>query len=183
VYVNNNTFTLSAHNISGNSAENGGGVFVRNTSNAKFIMSGGVITYNAAKSGGGIAAGGNDVQLKFQGTVTVRHNTTEIGKEDGKPDPECNVYLDKHTNTIIRTTGTKLEAASYIGVYVTEEQWTDHGAYDRPFGTIDTKADNLARFINDKAYSYGVNGGDGGRIGLPGRADQHGAASFFSLSP
>ena len=165
-YKADGTFTMSGGTVGGssdddaNTAAYGAGVFVG--SSQMMTMSGGSITYNkATTAGGGIAVGATPVgaenaKLQFQGTVLVQNNTMP-GAEEGKV-VACNVYLDQDNNGIINTTKTELNAASYIGVYCSNEQDPTHGLSGMPFGTYNN-SNNLNRFYNDRRpYYYGIKG-------------------------
>jgi hypothetical protein len=72
VYINNEgTFTMTEGTISGNTAKKGGGVFVNISSSTAFTMRGGTITGNTAReAGGGVYVRGSGSFTKSGGTIT-----------------------------------------------------------------------------------------------------------------
>lgn len=81
------TFTMSGGSITGNSAVNGGGVFVSNDNNdnnnngaGTFTMSGGSITGNTATGyGGGVVLSGGDASFTVSGAAQITGNTATDG--------------------------------------------------------------------------------------------------------
>ena len=135
--------------------EKGGGIFVAdyltielNNDNKLDVNQ---ITYNHANAeGGGIAVGGPNAIVKFTNNNIVRYNTM------GEANTECNIYLDRNSNKVIQNGW--MNAASYIGVYASDDQDAVHGMAGMPFAT-QSNVSNLNCYKNDRRpYFYGVQG-------------------------
>ncbi|MDR2792068.1 MAG: hypothetical protein LBB61_00175 [Treponema sp.] len=84
VYVLSGTFTMSGGEISGNTAENGGGVYIENESDAAFTMTGGAISGNTASgSGGGVYVTSGAAFTQGKGAVSgnAAKNGADVFKE------------------------------------------------------------------------------------------------------
>lgn len=172
VYHAGGTFTMSGGTIggaptgsgeeaveNGNTAAKGAGLFVAVGQTASLngwikendAFIGAYITHNRASvEGGGIAVGGTGTRLSFTNKVVVSDNTF------GADNTLCNVYLDQDSNAIIQKAS--LDSASYIGVYTSNAQDSEHGLSGKHFGTY-TNTNAVNRFINDRRpYLYGVQG-------------------------
>ena len=173
IYVAGGTFSMTdggavigGSEENANTANKGAGIFVANGQTASFndwTSKTLEISHNhALTEGGGIAVGGPEAVLNFQNSVTVRYNTM------GANNTECNVYLDQDRNTIINNT--YLNAASYIGVYASDDQDVGHGQPGMPFGTYTVSANNdgssnLNVYHNDRLpYLYGVKGSSNNEV-------------------
>ena len=160
VYYAGGTFNMSGNGaskyITGNTADKGAGVFVANGMSMKIDTWDSYINEirnnHAVTEGGGIAVGGANAVLNFKNKVIVRDNTM------GSTNIACNVYLDLDSNTVIKNNW--LDPASYIGVYVKDEQQESHGLPGLPFGTYSSDA-NLDVYHNDRLrYLSGTKGSD-----------------------
>lgn len=140
------TLNMSTGSITGNSAQNGAGVYTAGT----FNMSGGSIIGNTATAGGGVGVDGATAKLYFSDSAVVTGNTMSGSNS--------NVYLDADDNEVINVKSGGLGTAANIGVYVPDGTalYDKHGAYGKPFGTYAGSTDNLDKFVNDRNNSTGV---------------------------
>ena len=176
VYTGANcTVLLEAGTISGNTAKLGSAIYVDD--HADVTVSGGTVTENRVTSddGGAINMGGPNARLRFSGKPFVFDNQSVTEPDtlsEDKEEYQRNVVLDQNFNTIIRTTGSGLDANALIGVYVVgainEELFWNHGRAGMPFGTfgdeeeLDPNELNPQVFRNDRNLAlYGVSKSDG----------------------
>ena len=143
VFVGNNSayFLMKNGSISGNSATNGGGVFVGNES-ASFIMTGGSIAGNTAASNGGVSFA-NAGSLTLGGTAAIFGNTAGTGDSAVTQ----NLYLAAG-KTIALGTGADAPVSMYIGV--TTATGINAGSIVS-FTTAATAADIKHFFPDDKS--------------------------------
>ncbi len=166
VYLSGGESSIKADaQITGCSADIGAGVFAANGTaddkRTRIRLEGATITGNtAAIKGGGIAFGGDYTKAIFKNSVSVQDN--HIGSGSGAV--ECNVYLDRDSNTIIESQGLTATAHRFIGVYVPDDAIGEttlnqkHGVRGTPFGTFTGNNDrSLSCFVNDRdPILYGV---------------------------
>ncbi len=145
VYAGSGKITMYGGTISGNEASNGSAIYIES---GTAEMNGGSVSDNTATDGGAVSTGekdGKEGALVFAGSIKVRDN--KKGSED------CNVFLDKDSDTMI--TADILGDESYIGVYVDGpldgDLFKKRGQAGCRFATFnDTGAANLANFHNDR---------------------------------
>ena len=158
--------------ISDNAADTfGGAVYLQGYS--QLHVSGGEISGNAAgnTNGGAINAEGVDARIYLSGTPTIFNNPGNANTTAQK-----NLVLSVGQTYIINTegngldpkesNGTMLRAAvnvtGIVGIYAIDENdvFTEHGVYDKPFGTFgdeDDKRINAKNLVNDRLLSlHGV---------------------------
>ena len=76
--VDDGTFIMNAGEITGNTANNGGGVLVTGA-NAMFVMTGGTISDNTASNRGGGVIIEDNASFDMSGTAIIHSNTAEVG--------------------------------------------------------------------------------------------------------
>ena len=148
VYAGSGTITMYGGTITGNNASNGSALYIESGTGE---LNGGSITANNARDGGAVSMGEKDDK---EGTSIFSGNIRVEGNKKGSE--ECNVFLDKDSDTMI--TSDTLGNNSYIGVYVDGpldgDLFKKHGQAGCRFATfIDTSSANLGNFHNDRQPS------------------------------
>ena len=174
------TLRVESGSIRDNTADGlGGAVYLQGY--GQLHVSGGTISYNVASgiNGGAINAEGTNARIYLSGTPTIFNNPGNAVTHSQK-----NLVLSEDQNDIINTSesglnkkvtnsGSMLRAAAditgIVGVYVIDGDgdnvYTEHGVYDKPFGTFgdsDNQRINAKNLVNDRNLAlYGVDKNDG----------------------
>ena len=140
-------------------SEAGTGVYV--AANGSMTMTGkSRIAHNTVDGNaetGGVAVENATARLVFQDYAQVKDNTL------GNGTTAANVFLDVDNVGVIHSPGMK--SGAYVGVYVTDAYWNEHGAEGMPFGTQDgTVTGGFQYFINDRDTLYYGEQGENGQI-------------------